>query len=122
MTCHESENCLHRPAATALLKCHLLCFQSTNLEKLLQACRLLRQLVGVRIAEPAPDGIRLEYDLLRITLQQIEVSCAEAGLRGKGGLHGWRRSWWKYTEGNERQNTLHPPAIACCNRPPNDPR
>lgn len=119
MTDPKSGNCLQCPAAAAQLKRHLLRFQPSDLAKLLQACRLIRQLAGVRMAEPTPDGICVEYDLLRIVLPQIEAICTEAGLQAKGGLHGWQRSWWKYTEGNERQNTLHPPAIACCNHPPN---
>lgn len=123
MTCPEATACCphHAVAPTPLRKRHTLRFQPAEAARWTDACRRLTQLPGVTLATATAQGLEVEYDLLRITLPQIEMTCAAVGLHSKGGLHGWRRGWWAYTESNERQNTLHPPHIACCNRPPDRP-
>jgi hypothetical protein len=75
-------------------------------------------MMGVATAIPGPDDLTVEYDLRQATFTQVEAVVAGAGLTLRGGLHRWRRSVWKFIEGNEIQNEAHPSSGACCNRPP----
>jgi len=82
------------------------------------ACGRLLDMMGVAAAIPGSDDLTVEYDLRQATFAQVEAVVAGAGLILRGGLHRWRRSLWKFIEGNEIENEAHPSSGACCNRPP----
>lgn len=82
------------------------------------ACRSIGALMGVSAVHIEGHKLRVEYDLLQVGLVQIEAAAAAAGLTLKAGLHGLRRSLWKFAEQNELDNAAHAGTGACCSRPP----
>lgn len=85
------------------------------------ACQQIRQMMGiasVSATSATDDALIVEYDLRQVSLSQIEAAATAQGLRFKGGLHGFRRGFWKFTEANEAQNAAHLGSAACCSRPP----
>lgn len=101
-----------------IVKRRRLYFVAPPQEVLRAACGRLLGMMGVATAIPGPDDLTVEYDLRQATLTQVEAVVAGAGLILRGGLHRWRRSVWKFVEGNEIANEAHPSSGACCNRPP----
>jgi hypothetical protein len=83
-----------------------------------RALRSIREMTGVSTVGAERDCLVVEYDLTQATLSQIEAVAMGAGLKFKRGLHGLRRSLWKFTERNERENAAHAGTGACCNHPP----
>lgn len=81
-------------------------------------CRHIGKMPGVSSVGAGEGGLVVEYDLQQITLAQIEAAATAEGLRFKGGMHGFRRDMWKYTERNELENAARRDDGACCNRPP----
>lgn len=101
-----------------IVKRRRLHFVAPTQEALRAACGRLRGMMGVATASPGSDNLTVEYDLRQATFAQVEAVVAGAGLISRGGLHRWRRSLWKFIEGNEIENEVHPASGACCNRPP----
>lgn len=93
-------------------------FVAPRADTLRGACDRLLAMMGVTVAEPGDDHLLVEYDLWQASLEQIEAVAEAAGLMFKGGLHGWRRAWWRFAEGNELDNMAEAGNGACCNRPP----
>jgi YHS domain-containing protein len=93
-------------------------FVSPPPETLRKASDKLLQMMGVTAARPGDDDLLVEYDLRQATLAQIEAVATSSGLILKGGLHGLRRDWWRFTERNEIENAADAGSGACCNRPP----
>lgn len=102
----------------AIPKRRKLRFVSPGEEALRAACGKLLRMMGVSAAVPGADCITVYYDLRQATFAQIEAVVAGSGLVLRSGLHRWRRSLWKFEEGNEIDNVAHPSNGACCNRPP----
>jgi hypothetical protein len=78
----------------------------------------LHTLTGVKEAHAQGSRLAIRYDLLQLTLPQIERALTKSGFPLDGGW--WpklRRSWICNTEANELDN-LAAPTGACCNRPP----
>lgn len=101
-----------------IIKRRKLHFVAPTQEALRAACGRLLGMMGVATAIPGQDDLTVEYDLRQATFAQVEAVVAGAGLVLQGGLHRWRRSLWKFVEGNEIENEAHPTSGACCNRPP----
>lgn len=101
-----------------IVKRRKLHFVAPKQEALRAACGMLLGMMGVATAIPGPHDLTVEYDLRQATFAQVEAVVAGAGLILRGGLHRWRRSLWKFIEGNEIENEAHPTSGACCNRPP----
>ena len=93
-------------------------FVSPASETVRKASDKLLQMMGVTVARPGDDDLLVEYDLRQATLAQIEAVATSSGLILKGGLHGFRRDWWRFTERNEIENAADVGSGACCNRPP----
>lgn len=87
-------------------------------EAIRMVCGFLLGMEGVRSAVPEGDALLVEYDLFRVTLAQLEKTCAGTGLVLCSGFHGWMRAIWRFTEDNEIQNAAHPISRGCCNHPP----
>lgn len=104
--------------AVPIIKRRKLRFVAPTREALRAACGMLLSMMGVATAVPGSDDLTVEYDLRQATFAQVEAVVAGAGLILRGGLHRWRRSLWKFIEGNEIENEAHPTSGACCNRPP----
>lgn len=109
------------PGAQPIPKRHRLQVRPTLAGVVERACRQIREMSGVVSVEVGSEGLLLTYDLLRTTLGEIETIAEGEGLAFKDGLHGVRRRWWKFTEGNELDNAVHPSEAACCSRPPRLP-
>ncbi len=101
-----------------IVKRRKLHFVAPKQETLRAACGMLLDMMGVATAIPGSHDLTVEYDLRQATFAQVEAVVAGAGLILRGGLHRWRRSLWKFIEGNEIENEAHPTSGACCNRPP----
>lgn len=101
-----------------IVKRRKLHFVAPTQEALRAACGRLLGMMGVATAIPGPDDLTVEYDLRQATFAQVEAVVVGAGLILCGGLNRWRRSLWKFIEGNEIENEAHPSSGACCNRPP----
>jgi YHS domain-containing protein len=101
-----------------IVKRRRLHFVAPTQDALRAACGRLLGMMGVATAIPGPDDLTVEYDLRQATFTQVEAVVAGAGLILRGGLHRWRRSVWKFIEGNEIENEAHPSSGACCNRLP----
>ncbi|MBU1365798.1 MAG: YHS domain-containing protein [Gammaproteobacteria bacterium] len=101
-----------------IAKKHKLQFVAPDAEALRGAGDRLLAMMGVTVARAADDHLLVEYDLWQASLEQIEAVAEASGLRLKGGLHGWRRAWWRFAEGNELDNMADTGSGACCNRPP----
>lgn len=73
---------------------------------------------GVKQAEIKGDRLTVQYDLLLLTLRQLEQMLAD---KNHALADGWwprsRRSWMSSAEANELDN-LAMPEGACCSRPP----
>ncbi len=101
-----------------ITKKHKLQFVLPDAEALRRAGDRLPAMMGVTVAQPGDDHLLVEYDLRQASLEQIEAEAEASGLILKGGLHGWRRAWWRFTEENELDNLADAGNGACCNRPP----
>lgn len=78
----------------------------------------LHTVVGVKEVHAQGARLAIRYDLLQLTLPQIERAMEQKGFPlDNGWWHKWRRAWLRNTEANELDN-LAMPAGACCNRPP----
>jgi YHS domain-containing protein len=78
----------------------------------------LLELMGVTDVHIQDDCIEVGYDLLQVTLVQIEQALSELNAQLDGGW--WQRlrlGWLRNTEENELDNLSRGPG-ACCNRPP----
>lgn len=75
------------------------------------------QLDGVKRVEPeSGGGISVEYNLIKISLQEIEEVIESKGHRPKLGLFGrLKRAFIHYTEQNEFDNATAPDAPCCSN-------
>lgn len=61
--------------------------------------------------------ITVEYDLWKVTFEEIEKRLKDAGLSlSKGLLRRWKRGWAKFTEQNELDNLKAKPS-SCCHDP-----
>ncbi|HEY3433796.1 MAG TPA: YHS domain-containing protein [Rhodocyclaceae bacterium] len=85
---------------------------------LTEASQRLAAMTGVSSVRFDGCSLRIDYDLLLVSLTMIEAVANEAGLSFKEGLHGLRRSLWKFTERNELENAVRAGTGACCSRPP----
>jgi YHS domain-containing protein len=83
-----------------------------------RACQRVGEMMGVSKLAAEQDCLRVEYDLRKTILSQIEAVAAAEGLKFREGLHGFRRRLWKYLEASELENASHPGTGACCNHPP----
>jgi len=83
-----------------------------------QVCQQVGEMMGVSSVSTEKDRLIVEYDLRQATLTQIEAVAAAEGVVFKGGLHGFRRSLWKFKESNEVSNAALAGTGACCNHPP----
>lgn len=78
----------------------------------------LNRLMGIEEVYINNNQLVISYDLLQLTLRQIEASLSKNGVQLNNGW--WqriRRGWLHNTEENELDN-LAMPQGACCNRPP----
>ncbi|HEY3432595.1 MAG TPA: YHS domain-containing protein [Rhodocyclaceae bacterium] len=91
---------------------------STDAAALDRACQKIREMMGITSVVAEKGDLLLEYDLRQATLVQIERVAAAEGVVFKGGLHGFRRSLWKFKESNEVSNAALAGTGACCNHPP----
>lgn len=82
--------------------------------------RHLRRTVGILAVIDGPDALRIEYDLRRTSLAQIEALATMDGVTFKAGWHRLRRALWKFAERNELENAVRAGSGACCSRPPAD--
>ena len=75
-------------------------------EQALSAMPKIKEMDGVAVVEQfAERGLRVSYDLRKVTLEQIESSLKAAGFHLDVSLTAnLRRSLFYYTEENERQN------------------
>lgn len=109
----------HSPGQLPILKRRKLRFLPRGADTGERAVREISRLAGVSSVLSAGDGVLLvEYDLSRVTLEQLERVVAGADLLLKGGLYRLQRGWWKFEERNELDNILHAGSGTCCNRPP----
>lgn len=106
------------PEAMPILKRHGLCPAASATFNVDEARIRIARLQGVISSSWNGVDLVVEYDLLRITLDQIENVAAGAGLALKGGWHRLQRDWWKFGETNELSNATRSGDGACCNRPP----
>jgi len=61
--------------------------------------------------------ISVEYDLLKVTFEEIEKWLVDSNIIfSKGFLDRWKRGWSKFTEQNELDNLLAKPT-SCCDDP-----
>lgn len=102
-------------AMTIRRKLRLAADVAAGVERALQSMREMKGMSAIGVEE---DCLVVEYDMKQTTLSQIEAVAAEAGLKFNGGLHGLRRSLWKFAERNELDNAAHAGTGACCNHPP----
>lgn len=93
-------------------------FSDTDDAEIGNVCQLVGKMMGVFSVVAQKDSMLVEYDLRQASLSQIEAVTAAAGVKIKGGIHGVRRSLWKFTEANELESASHSSTGACCNRPP----
>jgi len=78
----------------------------------------LRSITGVKEVSAQESRLAIRYDLLQLTLTQIERALDRRGFPlDSGWWQKLRRAWMRTTEENELDN-LATPASACCNRPP----
>lgn len=81
-------------------------------------CAGLQQLMGLKDAQVDGRWLKLRYDLLQLTLLQIENALCRMDVSlDDGWWQRQRRSWAREAESNELDNLASSPA-ACCNRPP----
>lgn len=106
------------PEAMPILKRHGLCPAASATFNVDEARIRIARLQGVISSSWNGVDLVVEYDLRRITLDQIENVAAGAGLALKGGWHRLQRDWWKFGETNELSNATRSGDGACCNRPP----
>lgn len=111
----------HGFLALPMPKAHRLLTQPVDAAVAQRACQRIAEMSGIRSVHFEANRLVLEYDLCRTTLDEIEAIANGEGVAFKEGFHGYRRRWWKYIEGNELENAIHPPSAACCNRPPRQP-
>lgn len=100
----------------AVIKCRRLRLAAPPVPAVVETT--LRELMGVTALRFDGATLTLRYDLLQVTLAQIERALAAAGVALDDGL--WQRlsrGWIHHTEENELNN-LAAPSAACCNRPP----
>ena len=65
--------------------------------------------------------ISVEYDLLKVTFEEIEKWLEDSEISFSNGLFDrWRRGWAKFTEQNELDNLLAKPS-SCCDDPKSSP-
>lgn len=78
----------------------------------------LNEMMGVRKVAVDGDKLSISYDLLQVTVAQVERKLNETGVRlGDGWLLRLRRAWIRSSEETELNNLAAVPG-ACCNRPP----
>jgi len=78
----------------------------------------LQGLMGVKEIQLDGHSLSIRYDLLCVTLAQIERSLVELGVElDNSWWQQFRRGWMHNTEQNELDNLASTPG-ACCNRPP----
>ncbi|TWO82102.1 hypothetical protein [Denitratisoma oestradiolicum] len=106
------------PEAVPILKRHGLRPAASATFNVDEARIRIARLQGVISSSWNGIDLAVEYDLRRITLDQIEKVTAGAGLTLKGGWHRLQRDWWKFGETNELSNATRSGDGACCNRPP----
>jgi hypothetical protein len=85
---------------------------------LIQAEQRVGCMMGVKSVTARNGTLTVAYDLRVVLLAQIERTLAESGIALRGGLHGWRRALWRFTENNESENAAQAGTGACCSRPP----
>lgn len=74
--------------------------------------------VGIKQIDIRGDRLKVRYDLLLLTMQQLEQILEESDIAANNGW--WqrlRRGWIYNSEANELDNLAMPEA-ACCSRPP----
>lgn len=101
-----------------IIKRRRLRFVAADAKTIRDACGVLIETEGVKAAMPERDALVVEYDLRQITLAKLELTCSGVGLVLSGGLHGLRRTLWRFKEENEIEYINHPASGSCCNRPP----
>jgi YHS domain-containing protein len=78
----------------------------------------LQALMGVKEVRIEGGWLTLHYDLLQVTLAQVEAALQKAAVRlHDGWWQGLKRAWLRNTEATELDNLTAAPG-ACCNRPP----
>jgi len=78
----------------------------------------LKDLMGVKEIQMDGRSLLVRYDLLQLTLEQLENSLLDAGVElDNVWWQRLRRAWIRDTERNELNNLAIRPA-ACCNRAP----
>ena len=89
-----------------------------NEDKVKALTDAINQLMGIRDIRIEGSTIYLTYDLVQVTLLQIEKIINENGLSmDKGWLSRFKRNWVVNSEQNELDN-LALPLGPCCNRAP----
>ena len=79
---------------------------------------ILQATIGVESVSIKADTLIIHYDLLLLTLMQLERLLEAQGISlADGWWHHLRRGWWHNTEATELDNLAMPEA-ACCSRPP----
>ena len=78
----------------------------------------LQASMGVKDCRLNGRFLAIRYDLLQVTLAQVERALGELRVTlDNGWWPRFRRAWSRDTEQNELDNLASPPS-ACCNRPP----
>ncbi|ALP53775.1 hypothetical protein Tel_11885 [Candidatus Tenderia electrophaga] len=78
----------------------------------------LQAMMGVKESHVVGRWLMVRYDLLQLTLAQIERALHEVDVKlDNGWWQNSKRGWARHTEENELNNLVATPG-ACCNRPP----
>jgi len=92
--------------------------KALDAETSLAVTECLRGLMGLKELQLDGCSLAIRYDLLCVTLAQIEQALNELGVTlDNGWWRRFRRGWIHNAEQNELDNLASPPG-ACCNRPP----
>jgi len=82
------------------------------------ASEYLQGLMGIKDIQAVGRKFTLRYDLLQLTLAQVEKALSQVNVQlDNGWWQRLRRNWVRNIEANELENLAINPS-ACCNRPP----